>query len=582
MDHHCGTCPICLSRQELARQLAEDSRMSDRVTARERQQILARFAGAPEEFRDLVEAFLEKPVDTSWDKLSEYFVKKMQSEEFVFASEPQPGQIGAGFVNQGYSREAQTFGTLKLNGVDVKVATRAELAGKTEPKDYWTLGEGLIAFYIDVPMSLVWGDMGYEQALAFISLGANFYNSENSMEKALARQLEPMSKSMKDRLQKEITEAEHAVEVAHSTIREKVGIVQNRLLQLRSLELGVPVSDLAQRLRILIRGGGFANIMIDDRGIHAIAKNVAIDWHGYNFKLGDFHIDLSLKDGHTNVKYLTPISNLSQRQTQNNIGTVAGNSHPHIRGTQLCLGTFQGAITKSVLSQDLDVALTQVRRWLCSFNENDSYTKIWEWLPDRYYRVVALANNRANDSRPWEADEDPTAGPGESPTNQDYSECMKRSEKLANEARTPKLRCLDKPFAECASCPMFQNRDTLYDTCIAQVPFPSCMKCGDLNCRHLPKSEETCLKVQEDKAKKGLEGVLDDVDLQVEEDSVGILACVSCPFDRKDVCTMGESAFENCYTVQAPFAEDERACGHCEHTACPHNPKAETTRRRRR
>jgi hypothetical protein len=548
------TCEIC---QEARRNIATNAAAGElNLSKAERSLFRQRLDGAPEEIIRKFNILIgDGDRGKAWSAISKHFISLMVSPEHRFSGKQEEGSIVVGITNElKYAKEELHFASLKMTGVPalVSICVDEDIATRTgEWATFVQFEDRLISVFVDLPMSIIWGDLTYKQAEIFMGLVASFYTEEHSIAKILARQLAPLSRAAVDRIKSDIRSSEHQLEGVNAQISGLIQVIFEKSLQLRALESGEGAQTIVADIQRLMAGGAFTDLQVEGESILLTLKDVKITHNNYVYRMGDYRVTLNVRQGDVRAKAIGT-RNLTDRQKR----FFQDRPHPHLRADGPCLGSYANIIREHILNQRVVDAIITVRSFLASYNPASKFIEVEEFLPDRYYTIWM----RNHEARPWETD-DGLFDPGPSPTANDYSECFKASK--ANVTQTAKLRCLKQPFGEvCARCPNFQRgRDSLYEACFENSNPDTCMKCGDLNCNKLESAERKCLKVMR---------------ANLAEGRAQILGCVTCQYGRVEICAHGgDRSFENCWAHQKTKTENERACNQlCTVARCPHHRQA--------
>lgn len=544
-------CDVCRARRSQAEQMIADANKASDFSKEDRAVIMTRFEGAPEEIQKAGELLVKKPKHENWAPISHHFISQVRSSEHKFSGWDNEETISVGFANdQKYQRGDMHMATLLLDGHEVSVCTVQELAGKKESWEKFIGMEGkIVEIFVDVPMSFVWGTLTYRQACRFMESISERYADEYSLEKSLARELEPLAKETVKRLADAIDDAEKQLTALNEQIRDQVRVVFEKTAQKQAVESGTDIKRALKELIEVIKSDAYEGFRIEGRHIFVTCKDVHIMHEGYNYSMGDYLVKLDVREG------TMRISAVGKRQLSNRQKKIwRDRIHPHSGRDGACMGSYQQALAEAVLAHQFAEAMLLCRQFLSSYNPGSPMQNIHDFLPDHYYEIW----NKDNNARPWEND-DGLWRPGAEPSKADYKKCFKVSKEGV--ATVGKLRCLNKPFGKiCEECSFFKKgRDYLYEACFGGSSAEICMKCGDFNCHKLKDGEDTCVALQKKAA----------------TESKMVLGCLSCSFNRMAVCNHGGNVaqvYEKCWEVQSGKTVADRACnGTCAIEACPHH-----------
>lgn len=513
-------CDACVAAKEMAEQAIVDNEQNKARTPEAlKTEVALRLTEAPDSMQEAVSLLLLDPRPETWSPITHHLYELMEAPKHKFSGKAENSSIKVGMFNELKYEEKDLFkGTMLLDEEEIQVCLAPELKDeKKDWKDLIELESGVIGILVDIPMSFIYGKLTYPQAVRFVKHICAHYAEEYSLEKALARQMKPLTERHVKQLDEDIKVENDAISQAQDSIRDHAATAFEKRKTRDAIRDGQNAKLAVGELHKLLESGAYENFRIEDTHLVVIYKDISLYWEGYRYRLGDFQVSLNLTDGDLRITKPWP-RHLSEKQKQR----IMDVTHPHVNTEgRCCLDSYQKALTDLVMEQSYAEALLLIRQFLASYNPAHQFGEVHHFLPDHYYDIWT----KDNSARPWEND-DGLYHPGTDPTETSYGECYKDSVK--NIAKTKKLRCLDKPLKEiCDRCTFHRiDRDVMYEDCAKKATTSMCMKCQDVNCKHFPKAEDACLEEQKKKATR----------------RKGPLGCLECPFERKDICRHGPAA----------------------------------------
>jgi hypothetical protein len=537
--------------------------------------VLERLSGAP---TDIVELHKNFTVEgDAWQKIADHFIGMMSLSGTKFVSVPEEGAVTVKFMRApgttyGAFRGMSLVTDIGFNSNEATIIydrgiSDSNLLPFLRRPDSYSKGcaritKKEVVIGLDLPMSILLGTIHYRHVKAFMQQFAVRYSEESDVVKMMTKSLNNIKSKLLGDIDSRVQQSESSINSYLASVRQasrEVLTLTNRRL---SLAEATHWDNVIKGLSELLEKGYFADIRFTDTHVTAVVTGVKLTYNGYEYKYGDFRIEIAVLDGEVIAHTMTP-----QVLTDGQSRRTRGYTHPHVTDSgDCCLGNYQKLISQAVIANKYQLALSLFYDFIFAYNPSNPFRGIENWMDDATHTSFANGTYRP----PSAAVAVGVAG-ASTVASVNYEACFAESARIFHSGQGSRLRCIDRPYSYCATCPhsteTAEGADAAFEACHANiVSTATCMNCAMGDCPHYNDEEEACLNLA-----VGTEAAI------VDDAPVGsvlrVIACLDCPHGNEGCSYYDtEAGYDNCWTLlQSRRPEAQRACAVCPHTDCAHN-----------